>query len=90
LQRFAPTVRESLRQLDLIVFLAVSRTGPRPSGDENPRFRRRVDQALRRALVDDDFDLLHDAGSPKVVELPSAAERRLATLLELCPGKGGR
>src|SRR5262245_5431320 len=50
-------VRASLRHLDLIALLPVSDRSPIPSrADEDPRFRRRVDEKLRRALIDDDYD----------------------------------
>ncbi|HET9315182.1 MAG TPA: AAA family ATPase, partial [Vicinamibacteria bacterium] len=54
LSEAVPVVRASLRHLDLIVLLPASGEG---RVDEDPRFRRRVDDRLRRALIDDDYDL---------------------------------
>ena len=81
-----PVVRESVRHLDLIVLLSASGAG-RP--DEDERFRRRVDERLRRALVDDDHDLFGSRDSPRVVELPGSPQRQLAGLLCLT-SVGGR
>ena len=48
--------------------------------DEDPRFRRRVNRALRRALLDDEYELFA-AGGPTVIELPRTPGRQLAELL---------
>jgi hypothetical protein len=80
-----PVVRASLRGLDLIALVPVSRRGPiaaRPGEDE--RFRKRVDERLRRALLDDDHDLFAGAAT-RVVELPPFPERQLQELLRLTP-----
>lgn len=77
-----PALRRSLRHLDLIVLLPVSKAIPARPG-EDPRFRRRVDEALRRALVDDDYNLFDHRESPRVAELPPPRERQLADLLRL-------
>ena len=50
---------------------------------ENPPFRRRVDEALRAALVDDEYDLLGGPESAHLVELDSSPGRQLSRLLEL-------
>ena len=76
-------VRDALRHLDLIVLLPVAREGVSGRTGENPAFRRRVDQALRAALVDDEYDLLDGAESPSVVELHPDPSRQLASLLDL-------
>ena len=78
-----PRVHESIRQLDLITLLPVSRTGPilLRSG-EDARFRTGVDKALRSALIDDEYDLFVDERTT-VVELSAAPERQLAELLRL-------
>ena len=79
-----PLVRDALRHLDLIVLLPVSASGPIEAREGNDvRFRKRVDEALRRALVDDDHDLFGAGDSPRVVELPPLPERQLLELLRL-------
>jgi predicted ATPase len=80
LSEAVPVVRASLRHLDLIVLLPASGDG---RADEDPRFRRRVDDRLRRALIDDDHDLLGAYGSPRVVELPPDSGRQLDALFRL-------
>ena len=79
-----PAVRNVVRHLDLIVFLPVSSKGPiasRPNEDE--RFRRRVDEKLRRALLDDDYGVFGRDDAPRVVELSPFPNRQLEELLGL-------
>ncbi len=77
-------VRASLRHLDLIVLLPIPQVGPLASrAGEGERFRRRVDERLRRALIDDDYDLFGASGSPRVVELSPFPERQLTELIRL-------
>ena len=84
LREHTPAVRTAIRHLDLIVLLPVSSHGPidaRPGEDE--RFRARVDEELRQALIDDDYDLLSGPEAPKVVELSPFPDRQLAELMRL-------
>ena len=85
-QRFletqAPLVRASLRRLDLIVLVPLSDAIDARPG-EGSRYRRRVDDRLRRMLIDDDLDLFGGADSPRVIELSRHPDRRLAELLRL-------
>jgi hypothetical protein len=79
-----PLVRASLRLLDVIAYLPVSPAGPvqgRPG--EDTRFRARVDECLRRALLDDEYDLFGEDGSPAVLQLPPRPEGQLAELVRL-------
>ena len=79
-----PVVRRCLRHLDLIALLPVSATGPAQSREaEGAGFRKRVDERLRRLLIDDDHDLFGDGAGPRVVELSPRPERQLAELLRL-------
>jgi hypothetical protein len=75
-----PAVRGALRHLDLIVLLPVTAAA---RAGEGVRFRRRVDEHLRRALLDDEYDLFGGGAAPRVVELPASPERQLAQLLRL-------
>jgi AAA domain-containing protein len=77
-----PAVRAALRHLDLIAMLPVS-DAIRPRPDEDERFRKRVDERLRRALIDDDFDLFDDRDLPRVVELSPLPARQIAELMRL-------
>jgi len=77
-----PAVRTSLRHLDLIALLPVS-DAVRARPDEDERFRKRVDERLRRALIDDDFDLFDDRDLPRVVELSPLPARQIAELMRL-------
>ena len=84
-----PVVRRCLRHLDLIALLPVSATGPAQGRQgEDAGFRKRVDDRLRRLLIDDDHDLFGDVAGPRVVVLSPRPERQLAELLSLA-GTGG-
>lgn len=89
MREFAPVVRDAVRDLELIVLLPVSTQGPitsRPGEDE--AFRQRVDDELRRALIDDDHDLF--AGCDVlVVELSPFPDQQLAELLRLTEVEDG-
>ena len=78
-----PIVKASLRGLDLIAYLPVSPGGLEGRPGEDGGFRRRVDRCLRRALFDEEYDLLDDRDAPAVVELPPRPDRQLAELLRL-------
>ena len=77
-----PTVRDSVRNLEMIVLLPVSSNGhiaSRPG--ENERFRKRVDDQLRRVLIDDDYDLFVGRDVPVVLELSPFPDQQLAELM---------
>lgn len=78
-----PGVRSALQHLDRIVFAPLVSRGIPPRPGENPRFRKRVDEALRRALFDDEYDLLGESTSPRVVELSRFPERWPTELAEV-------
>lgn len=78
-----PTVRSSIRGLDLIAYLPMTAAGAGRRRGEDERFRRRVDVWLRRGLLDDAFELFAEKPSPRVVALPAARDRQLAELSRL-------
>ena len=90
LEESIPRVREAVRNLDVIAFLPVAKHGVPSRLGENPGFRRRVDEALRSALVDDDHDLFGESRSPRVVELSPVPERQLGELIQLTTVALGR
>jgi hypothetical protein len=85
-RRFLAERRDALRlaldHLDLIALVPRSKDVEARAG-EDERFRRRVDERLRRALIDDDHDLLGGAHAPRVAELSPAPTRWLEELLRL-------
>jgi hypothetical protein len=87
LEEALPIVRRSLRGLDLIAFLPVSARGPSTRPGESPRFRKRVDRALERALLDDEQDLFGAAAAPRVVALPADLAGRVEELVRLASGR---
>ncbi|MET0551667.1 MAG: AAA family ATPase [Vicinamibacteria bacterium] len=87
LRASVPVVRETLRHLDLVFLLPVSnQVDARP--EEDQRFRRRVDEKLRRALLDDDHDLLGSGQAPLVVEASPLPDRQLAELIRHAAPRG--
>lgn len=79
LDTWIPAVRAAVRSLDLVALLPVSPSIPaRPGEDED--FRERVDEAMRGALIDDEYGLFEDSDAPRVVELPLDPDRRLDAL----------
>ena len=83
-----PVVRSAVRRLDLIAYVPVSPL-IRPRDDADPRMRRRVDRCLKRALLDDDYDLFEGGDRPVIVELPVDPGSRLAELLRQMPTRSG-
>jgi len=82
MREYLPLVRGSLRYLDLIVLLPVSARGPfRSRPNEDALFRRRVDDRIRRALLDDDYDLFGGDHVPLVVEGSPLPDQQLAELI---------
>ncbi len=82
LRLHVPVVQASIHSLDMIVLLPVSSEGPiasRPGEDE--AFRNRVDDELRSALIDDDYDLFEGSDTPSVFELPPSPDLQLAELI---------
>jgi len=84
-----PIVRDSIRHLDLVAYLPLSAMGPRGRIGEDRQFRRRVDQRLRRVLLDDAYGLFADGRTPRVVALPPAADRQLGELSRLVQASDG-
>ncbi len=79
----SPTVRRSIRDLDLVAYVPLSATRPGRRRGEDRRFRRRVDLWLRRALLDDVYELFADGRPPRIVELPAVPDRQLGALTRL-------
>jgi AAA domain len=77
-----PRVRKSVRRLDLIVFLPVSAEVEARFG-EGRRYRRRVDDAMRRILIDDDHGLFDGSPPPTVIELGTRPSDQLSQLVNL-------
>ena len=79
-----PVVRAALQRLDLIVLLPAGDGGPiqgRPG--EDARYRRRVDEWLRRILVDDEYDFFADGAPAEVCALPAHPGLQLQKLVAL-------
>jgi predicted ATPase len=89
LETAVPDVRDAVRYLDMIVFLPVASRGIPPREGEDPRFRKRVDAALRRALFDDEYELFGESTAPRVVELSPFPERQVKELVHCVRDGGG-
>jgi len=84
-----PIVRAAMRQLELIAYLPLPTAGPVGRHGESKAFRRRVDACLRRALLDDRYEMFVEGRPPRVVALPQAAERQLEELSRLVSTPSG-
>jgi hypothetical protein len=91
MRTYVPIVRTAVCNLDLIALLPAARRGPVASRpDEDARFRMRVDEELRRALIDDDYDLFTAGPAPRVVELSAVPDRQLSELIRHTANGGQR
>ena len=84
-----PIVRASMRHLELVAYLPLPTAGPVRRREENKAFRRRVDACLRRALLDDRYELFAEGRPPRVVALPPAPEKQVAELSRLVRARDG-
>jgi hypothetical protein len=75
-----PIVRASIQQLQLIAYLPLSTAGAAGRRGEEERFRQEVDICLRRALLEDEYELFGAGRPPRVVELPPGVESQLGLL----------
>ena len=78
-----PLVRASMRHLDLIAYLPLPAARVVRRRGEDKLLRRRVDACLRRALLDDRYQLFADRLLPRVVALPPQPEKQLRELTRL-------
>ena len=78
-----PIVRGAMRHLDLVAYVPLPTHGPVRRRGENSSFRRRVDTCLRRALLDDRYELFADGHPPRVVALPADPDKQLGELSRL-------
>ena len=65
-----PIVRASIRNLELIAYIPLSKNGPAPRSGEDKAFRHRVDSCLKAALFEDRHELFADDRAPLAVSLP--------------------
>ena len=67
-ERF-PEVKEALNNLDLIVFLPITKEHLIEYTEENPAYRKTVDQFFKKIYRDDIFDIFPSYNHPKIIEI---------------------
>lgn len=67
-ERF-PQVKEALNNLDLIVFLPITKEHFIEYTEENPNYRRAADKCFKKIYRDDVYDIFPSYGHPKIIEI---------------------
>lgn len=73
-------VKEALNNLDLIVFLPISKENPIVYTEENPDYRIGADKCFKKIYRDDIFDVFPRFGHPKIIEISGERKTRLKIL----------
>ena len=73
-----PEIKESLENLDLIIFLPMTKTHPIACPEsEDPRFQKAVDANLKHIYREELFDLLPSHEHPQLIEIWGSPEERI-------------
>ena len=67
-ERF-PEVKEALNNLDLIVFLPITKENSIVYTEENPAYRKAADKYFKKIYRDDICDIFPRYGHPKIIEI---------------------
>ncbi len=78
-ERF-PDVKEALNNLDLILFLPISKENIIEYTEENPAYRKAADKCFKKIYRDDICDIFPRYGHPRIVEISGSRIARLKTL----------
>lgn len=62
-------VKEALNQLDLIVFLPITKENPIAYTEENPTYRIAVDKNFKKLYRDEIYDIFPTYDYPKIIEI---------------------
>jgi hypothetical protein len=75
-----PEVKEALNNLDLIVFLPITKEHPIEYMEENPAYRKAADKCFKKLYRDDICDIFPRYGHPKIIELWGDRSTRIMKL----------
>lgn len=78
-ERFSE-VKEALNNLDLIVFLPITKENSIEYTEENPGFRKAADKCFKKIYRDDICDIFPRYGHPRIIEISGDRITRLRTL----------
>lgn len=76
-----PTIKMALKNLDLIVFLPITKQHPISDiGDEDPGYRKAVDRCFKMLYRDEICDIFSSYQQPKIIELWGNRQTRIKKL----------
>jgi hypothetical protein len=75
-----PDIKEALNNLDLIIFLPITKEDSIEYTEENPAYRKMVDKYFKKLYRDDICDVFPDYDHPKIVEIAGNRMTRLRKL----------
>ncbi|MBS0186283.1 MAG: AAA family ATPase [Proteobacteria bacterium] len=70
-------IKEALTHLDLIVFLPMLKEYPIEYSEDNPNYRKAIDQNFKKLYWDEKYDIFPDDGAPKIIEVSGNRQTRL-------------
>lgn len=73
-------VKEALNQLDLILFLPITKENSIDYTEENPAYRRSANKNFKKLYRDEICDIFPRYGHPKIIEIYGDREKRIKTL----------
>jgi hypothetical protein len=77
-------VKEALNSLDLIVFLPITKEHTIEYTEENPSYRKKVDECFKEIYRDDMYDLFPSYNHPKIIEIYGDRLTRIKKLEIIC------
>ena len=75
-----PEVKDALNNLDLIVFLPITKEHLIEYTEENPAYRKAADKCFKKLYRDDICDIFPRYGHPKIIELWGDRSTRIKKL----------
>ena len=75
-----PEIKEALNNLDLIVFLPITKEYLIEYTEENPTYRKAVDKNFKKIYWDEVFDIFPKYGHPKIIEISGDPITRIKIL----------
>lgn len=78
-ERF-PEVKDALNNLDLILFLPITKENSIEYTEENPAYRKAADKCFKKIYRDDICDIFPRYSHPKIIEISGNRITRIKTL----------
>lgn len=78
-ERF-PDIKEALMHLDLIVFIPITQEHSLVYTEEDPIYRKAIDENFKKIYWDEILDIFPDYNYPKIIEVSGSRSARLRQL----------